>query len=48
MISSRFTQKVGKSLEHMGIGENFLNRILMACAVRSRIDKWAGRGGASL
>jgi hypothetical protein len=24
----------------MGIGENFLNRKAMACAVRSRIDKW--------
>ena len=28
------------SLEHMGIGEIFLNRKTMACAVRSRIDKW--------
>ena len=33
-------EKVGKSLEDMGIGENFLNRTAMACAVRSRIDKW--------
>jgi hypothetical protein len=24
----------------MGTGEKFLNRIAMACAVRSRIDKW--------
>jgi hypothetical protein len=24
----------------MGTGERFLNRTLMACAVRSRIDKW--------
>jgi hypothetical protein len=32
--------KVGKSLEHMGTGENFLNRIPMVCALRSRIDKW--------
>jgi hypothetical protein len=31
---------VGKSLEDMGTGENFLNRTAMACAVRSRIDKW--------
>jgi hypothetical protein len=31
--------KVGKSLEDMGTGENFLNRIAMAFAVRSRIDK---------
>jgi hypothetical protein len=28
------------SLEHMGTGEKFLNRIAMACAIRSRIDKW--------
>jgi hypothetical protein len=32
--------KVRKSLEHIGTGENFLNRTPMACAVRSRIDKW--------
>jgi hypothetical protein len=32
--------KVGKSLEDMGIGEKFLNRTAMTCAVRSRIDKW--------
>jgi hypothetical protein len=32
--------KVGKSLEDMGTGEKFLNRTVMACAVRSRIDKW--------
>jgi hypothetical protein len=31
---------VEMSLEHMGIGEIFLNRKAMACAVRSRIDKW--------
>ena len=30
----------GKSLEDMGTGEKFLNRTAMACAVRSRIDKW--------
>jgi hypothetical protein len=24
----------------VGTGEKFLNRIAMACAVRSRIDKW--------
>ena len=29
-------EKVGKSLEHMGTGEKFLNRTAMACAV----DKW--------
>jgi hypothetical protein len=33
-------EKVGKSLEDMGTGENFLNRTAMACAIRSRIDKW--------
>jgi hypothetical protein len=31
---------VGKSLEDMGTGEKLLNRTAMACAVRSRIDKW--------
>jgi hypothetical protein len=30
----------GKSLEDMGTWEKFLNRTAMACAVRSRIDKW--------
>jgi hypothetical protein len=33
-------EKLGKSLEDMGTGEKFLNRTTMACAVRSRIDKW--------
>jgi hypothetical protein len=33
-------EKVGKSLEHMGIGVKFLNRTPLAYAVRSRIDKW--------
>jgi hypothetical protein len=33
-------ENVGKSLEDMGTGEKFLNRTEMACAVRSRIDKW--------
>ena len=33
-------EKVEKSLEHMGAGENFLNRTPMAYALRSRIDKW--------
>jgi hypothetical protein len=32
--------EVGKSLEHMGTGENFLNRTPIAYALRSRIDKW--------
>jgi hypothetical protein len=30
----------GKSLKDMGTGEKFLNRTTMACAVRSRMDKW--------
>jgi hypothetical protein len=33
-------EKVGKSLEHMGIGKNFPNTTPMAYALRSRIDKW--------
>ena len=33
-------EKVGKTHEDMGTGENFLNRTAMACAVRSRINKW--------
>ena len=33
-------EKVGKSLKDMGTGKKFLNRSAMACAVRSRIDKW--------
>jgi hypothetical protein len=33
-------EKVGKSLDDMGTGERFLNRTPMACAVKSRIDKW--------
>ena len=33
-------KKVGKSLKDMGTGEKFLNRTAMACAIRSRIDKW--------
>jgi hypothetical protein len=31
---------VGKGLKDMGTGEKFLNRTAIACAVRSRIDKW--------
>jgi hypothetical protein len=34
-------EKVGKSLEHMGIGEKFLNRAPIASDLRSRIDKWS-------
>jgi hypothetical protein len=33
-------EKVGKSIDDIGTGEKFLNRTAMACAVRSRIDKW--------
>ena len=33
-------EKVGKSLEHMGTGEIFLNRTPIAYALRSRVDKW--------
>ena len=32
-------EKVGESQEDIGIGEKFLNRTAVACAVRSRIDK---------
>ena len=35
-------EKVGKSLEHMGTGETFLNKASMAYALKSRIDKWVG------
>ena len=31
---------MGKRLEVIGKREQFLNRTAMACAVRSRIDKW--------
>ena len=33
-------EKVGTNLEHMGTGENFLNRTPMAYALRTRIDRW--------
>ena len=33
-------EKVGKTLKHIGTGENFLNRTPMACALRSDIYKW--------
>jgi len=33
-------EKVGKNLEHMGTGEDFLNKTPMAYALRSRMDKW--------
>jgi hypothetical protein len=31
---------MGKSLEHMGTREFFLNRTPVAYAIRSRINKW--------
>ena len=31
---------MGNSLEHIGKGDNFLNRTPMAQALRSTIDKW--------
>jgi len=33
-------EKVGKSLELIGTGENFLNRTPMAHALKSSMDKW--------
>ena len=33
-------EKVGKTLEHTGTGENFLNRTPMAQALRPNMDKW--------
>jgi hypothetical protein len=36
----RIEEKVKKSFEDMGTGGKFLNRIAIACSVRSRIDKW--------
>jgi hypothetical protein len=33
-------EKVGKNLQHIGTGENFLNRTPMAYALRSTIGKW--------
>ena len=33
-------EKVGKGLEHIGTGENFLDRTPMARALRSTVDKW--------
>jgi len=36
----RIEEKVAKFPEHMGTGENFLNRTPMVYALRSRIPKW--------
>ena len=33
-------EKVGKNLKHLGTRKNFLNRIPVAYALRSTIDKW--------
>ena len=33
-------RKLGKSIEYMGTGEQFLNRTPIAYTLRSRIDKW--------
>ena len=33
-------EKVGKTLEHIGTEENFLNKTPMAQALRSKINKW--------
>jgi hypothetical protein len=33
-------EKVGKTLKKMGTGGTFLNRIPMAYALRSKINKW--------
>jgi hypothetical protein len=33
-------EKVGKNLEHMVTGENFLKRTPMAYALRSTVHKW--------
>ena len=33
-------EKVGKSLEYMGTGENFLSTTPMAYALRTTINKW--------
>ena len=38
--SETLEEKEGKRLKNMSTGEKFLNTTAMACAVRSRIDKW--------
>jgi hypothetical protein len=37
--TNTYRGKMGKSLKDMGTGENFLNRISIAYAIRLRIDK---------
>jgi hypothetical protein len=39
-VSETYIGESEKSLEDMGTGEKFLNRTAMACALRSRMDKW--------
>ena len=39
-ILNLIEEKVGNSLEHIGSGNNFLDRIPIAQALRSTIDKW--------
>ena len=39
-IVNLIEEKVGKSLELIGTGGNFLNRTPMTQALRSTIDKW--------
>ena len=34
-------ERLGKSLEHMGTGEMFLNRTPMSYSLRTRTSKWA-------
>jgi hypothetical protein len=43
ILRGPLVEKVGETLKDMGTGEKFLNRKTMACAVRSKIDKWVGR-----
>jgi hypothetical protein len=33
-------ERIGKTPEHTGIGNNFLNRILIAQQLRKKIDEW--------
>jgi hypothetical protein len=33
-------ERIGKTLEHIGIGNNFLNRTPVVQKVREKIEKW--------
>jgi hypothetical protein len=33
-------EKIGNTLDHIGIGNNFMNRTLIAQQLRERVDKW--------